>query len=69
MHAVISSCNANTSSSTRSYCSAQRWLPLSASISCAVMRTRLPALRTPPSSTYRTPNFSATSFAGAGLLL
>src|SRR5215813_14220285 len=40
---------------SRSNRSAQRCPPLAASMSCAVMRTRLPALRMPPSSTKRTP--------------
>jgi hypothetical protein len=35
---------------------------VSVSISCAVIRTRPPALRTEPSSTYRTPNSRPTRF-------
>src|SRR5271169_6256076 len=40
------SCSSNTSSSEPSNRSAQRCAPVIASISCAVMRTRPPALRT-----------------------
>jgi hypothetical protein len=48
---VIWSCKSKTSSNPPSKRSAQRWLPVAASISCAVIRTRLPALRTLPSTT------------------
>jgi hypothetical protein len=47
-HLVLGS---NTSSSMPSKRSGQRSVPLSASINCAVIRTRPPALRTDPSST------------------
>ena len=48
------------SSSFLSYFSAQMCLPVSASTSWAVTRTRSPALRTLPSSTYLTPSSLAT---------
>ena len=48
---VIRSCRSKTSSSWLSNRSAQRCAPVAASINCPVMRTRLPALRTLPSST------------------
>src|SRR6202035_4856546 len=48
------SCRSKTSSSEPSKRSAQRCAPVSASISWPAMRTRLAALRTEPSSTYRT---------------
>jgi hypothetical protein len=50
------SCSSKTSSSDPSNRSAQRWEPVPASINWAVMRTRPAALRTEPSSMYRTPN-------------
>src|SRR6266851_4075906 len=56
------SCSSNTSSSEPSNRSAHRCAPFAASINCAVMRTRPPALRTEPSSTYRTPSSRPTCF-------
>ena len=47
---VISSWRSKMSSSSRSYRSAQTWFPLAASMSCAVMRIRLPAFLTEPST-------------------
>ena len=52
---TTSSCVAKMSVRSRSNRSAQTCPPLPASMSCAVMRTRLPALRMLPSSTKRTP--------------
>src|SRR5262249_33651408 len=40
--------------------SAQRWAAVVASSNCAAMRTRFPALRTEPSSTYKTPSSRPT---------
>jgi hypothetical protein len=48
---VIRSCKSNTSSMAPSNLSAQMWEPVAASINWPVMRSRLPALRTLPSST------------------
>ncbi len=56
---TTSSWVAKMSVRSRSNRSAQRWPPLPASMSCAVMRTRLPALRMLPSSTKRTPRSRA----------
>ena len=53
---AISSSNANTSSSLRSYRSDQMLRPSSAAESCAVMRKRSSAFRTVPSSTTDTPS-------------
>ena len=50
------------SSNGRSYRSAHTWAPVSASTSCAAIRTRVPALRTLPSSRYRTPSSRPISF-------
>src|SRR5258705_6129007 len=47
--------------------SPHRWGLVVTSISCPAMRRRLPALRTLPSSTYRTPNlFDVDSLAFVG---
>jgi hypothetical protein len=54
---AISSCTAKISSSTRSYVSDHRWNPSDAFTNCVVIRTRLPALRTLPSSSVLTPSF------------
>ncbi len=53
---AISSWMAKTSSISRSYVSDQRWKPLSTWISWAVIRRRLPDLRTLPSMTFLTFN-------------
>src|SRR4051812_9496228 len=53
-HMVTSSCRAKTSSRVPSNRSAQMWLPVSASISWPVIRSRPPAFRMLPSSTYLT---------------
>src|SRR5271157_2696409 len=58
---VTSSWTAKMSLSSRSKRSAQRCPPVSASISCAVIRTRAPARRMLPSSTERTPSSRATT--------
>ena len=47
----------------------RRWSPVAPSISWAVIRTRLPALRTLPSSTWSTSSVSATSFTSTRLAL
>ena len=57
---VMSSFTAKRSVISRSYFLDQTWMPLSASISCAVTLSLTPSRWTLPSSTYRTPNSSAT---------
>jgi hypothetical protein len=49
---------------SRSKVSDQRWASVAASISCALIRTRLPARCTPPSSTVPTPSSAAISRMG-----
>ncbi len=56
----MSSCTAKMSSSSRSYDSDHRWESVATWISCAVMRTRLPDLRTLPSRMLATLSFCAT---------
>ena len=51
IRSVISSCKAKMSLRSPSKRSAQRWAPVSVSISWATMRTRVPDLRTLPSTT------------------
>ena len=66
--AAISSCTAKTSPASRSNRSDQSWKPLATSVSCAVTRSRLPAVRTLPSRrwlTERTRAISATSLPSA----
>ena len=57
--AAMSSCSAKRSLSSRSYRSLHRCPPSAAAINCAVTRTRSPARRTLPSSTWVTSSASA----------
>src|SRR5215469_4116836 len=57
---AISVWSLNISSTSRSYVSDQAWKPVTALISCAVMRTVLPERRTLPSSTAPTFSLCAT---------
>ena len=69
---VTSSWTANRSDRSRSKRSAHKCPPVVASMSCAVILTRLPARRTEPSSTERTPRsrptfcLTAATRSGAG---
>src|SRR6266478_103347 len=69
MERVISSCSAKIPCISRSYVSDQIVNPSPASISSAVIRTRLPSRRTLPSSTCPTFNLDAISPSSASLSL
>ena len=60
MSDAMSSCTANTSSISRSYRLDHSWYPSLTLFSCTVTRSRLPAVRTLPSSTDATCKTSPT---------
>ena len=66
---TISSCMSNRSARGLSKRSAQRWLPVSASMSCTLTRTRFPPRWTLPSRQYRTFNSRPMVFTSSGLPL
>ena len=63
---TVSSSTAKMSPAEQSNRFDQTWHPLAASISCTVMRRRLPSRWTPPSSTVETPSCRAISRTSSG---